>query len=125
MMANYTPLYFKSNELACKDGCGFGLLQMRQETLIRADKFREKLGRPVTVTSAIRCASHNKKVGGKKSSFHLIGEALDFEVSGFKDLKEKVTAAIQAGFGGVGICVDKNGNGFIHCDLGSDRMFLY
>lgn len=43
---------------------------------------RDHFGKAVTITSAFRTASHNKKVGGAKYSQHLYGKAADIKVSG-------------------------------------------
>ena len=41
------------------------------------NKIREAYGKPIIVTSGYRCAELNKKVGGKPTSQHLRGEAVD------------------------------------------------
>lgn len=72
--------YFKKHEFACKCGCGADAME---ETLIRvADRTREHFGKPITVTSGRRCATHNAKVGGVSNSRHLHGKAMDFCVVG-------------------------------------------
>lgn len=43
---------------------------------------RDHFGKAVTITSAFRTASHNKKVGGATYSQHLYGKAADIKVSG-------------------------------------------
>lgn len=48
-----------------------------------ADKVREHFGAPMPVSSGVRCASHNKEVGGVSNSRHLSGKAMDFSVRGF------------------------------------------
>ena len=45
-------------------------------------KVRDHFGKAVTITSAFRTASHNKKVGGATYSQHLYGKAADIKVSG-------------------------------------------
>jgi zinc D-Ala-D-Ala carboxypeptidase len=121
---------YKDSEWRCRDECGLGAQNMHPEILMKADYYRECTGKPAIITSAARCEKHNKAVGGKPNSYHLIKEsgyceAVDFEVNGFDDLKLSVTSAIVAGFNGIGICVDEHGKGFIHCDLGANRLFIY
>lgn len=54
-------------------------------------KVRDHFGKAVTITSAFRTASHNKKVGGATYSQHLYGKAADIKVSG-------VAASVVADF---------------------------
>lgn len=41
---------------------------------------RDKLGKPMIITSGYRCKSLNKKVGGVPTSQHCKGQAVDFHV---------------------------------------------
>ena len=43
----------------------------------RLDALRESLGRPLIITSGIRCADWNAHEGGAPDSKHLTGEAVD------------------------------------------------
>ena len=45
-------------------------------------KVRDHFGKAVTINSAFRTASHNKKVGGATYSQHCYGKAADIKVSG-------------------------------------------
>lgn len=76
--------HFKRSEFACPCGkCG-GFPAEPEETLARAaDKVREYFNSPVTISSGVRCADHNKEVGGVSNSRHLSGKAMDFSVRGF------------------------------------------
>jgi hypothetical protein len=76
--------HFGRAEFACKCGkCG-GFPVEPQEKLIRAaDKTRDHFGKPMRVTSGVRCATHNANVGGVSNSRHLSGKAMDFGVEGF------------------------------------------
>lgn len=74
--------YFRKEEFACRCGCGASEMD---EKLIRiADGVRAHFGKPITVSSGRRCASHNAKVGGVSNSRHTRnpGKAMDFCVSG-------------------------------------------
>lgn len=74
--------YFRKEEFACKCGCGASEMD---EKLIRiADGVRAHFGKPITVSSGRRCASHNARVGGVSNSRHTRnpGKAMDFCVSG-------------------------------------------
>jgi len=71
---------FSRSEFACRCGCGFDTIDY--EVLRRLQALRQIYAAPITITSACRCAKHNKVVGGKSSSQHLKGRAIDFVVKG-------------------------------------------
>lgn len=74
---------FQKEEFACRCGkCG-GFPAQPQEKLVRlAQQVRTHFGRPVTVSSGVRCEIHNMEVGGVANSYHLSGRAVDFCVEG-------------------------------------------
>ncbi len=61
--------YFKPSEFACPD-CGLSRLDPKIVNIL--DEARERLGRPIIITSGTRCLKHNKEVGGKPNSAHLV-----------------------------------------------------
>lgn len=46
---------------------------------------RDDFGKPIHVNSGFRCLELNKKVGGKKNSYHLKGQAADLHVDNEKE----------------------------------------
>lgn len=75
--------YFKRSEFACKCGkCGGYPVEPKEKLIRVADQVRENLGGKATVSSGIRCATHNANVGGVSNSRHLSGKAMDFSVAG-------------------------------------------
>lgn len=76
---------FSKSEFNCKCGCGFNATP--QELADVLQNLRDELGAPITVTSASRCESHNRKVGGSEKSQHLLGTAADIVVSGVSPLE--------------------------------------
>jgi len=48
-----------------------------------AERIREIVGKPMTITSGYRCPALNKAVGGASSSQHKYAEAIDFVCKGF------------------------------------------
>lgn len=65
--------YFLPSETDCPC-CG---LQPQQRLLDLINQIREDYGQPILVSSAMRCAKHNKKIGGAPKSWHVKGLAAD------------------------------------------------
>ena len=93
---------FKVREFACKDGSDVifisnGLVQVLQA-------IRSHFGKPVTINSAYRTPTYNKKVGGETYSQHQYGTAADITVSGVspKDVAAYAETLLP-GTGGIGI----------------------
>lgn len=77
--------YFKPIEFRCKCGGKYckGDTAEAKETLVRAlDGLRKTAGKPIIISSGVRCAAHNSNVGGVYNSWHLTGNAADFTISG-------------------------------------------
>jgi hypothetical protein len=75
--------------------------------------------RPQTIiTSGYRCEAHNKKVGGKKRSAHVLGAAIDIACLTSEDRFDIVEKARACGINRMGIYKTKH---FIHLDVG-DRI---
>lgn len=78
--------YFTREEFRCKCGGKYcnGFPAEPEEKLIRAaEKTREYFDRPMTISSGLRCPTHNANSGGVYNSRHLSGKAMDFSVRGF------------------------------------------
>ena len=75
--------YFKRSEFACKCGkCGGYPVEPKEKLIRVADQVRKNLGGMATVSSGVRCATHNANVGGVTNSRHLSGKAMDFCIAG-------------------------------------------
>ena len=85
----YIPKNFRVREFRCQDGSDVVFIESDLVDILQ--KIRDHFGKSVTITSAFRTASHNKKVGGATYSQHLYGTAADIKVSG-------VTASAVADF---------------------------
>ena len=61
------------------------------------ETLRQLIDRPLTVNSGYRCAFHNadKKVGGRPTSNHTRGSAIDISLKGFNE-KERATIIYHA-----------------------------
>lgn len=71
---------FSRTEFECKCGCGADFIDY--ELVSALQWIREDLGLPIAINSGTRCASHNSFVGGKSTSQHLYGKAVDMRVVG-------------------------------------------
>lgn len=83
----------------------------------KVERLREKLQRPMRVTSAYRCPEYNAAVsstGGKGP--HTTGRAIDLAVSGYVAY-EVLEAAFNMGFTGLGVAQKGDHlTRFIHLD---------
>ena len=72
--------YFTRAEFKCKCGGKFcdGYPAEIDVNMVKiADQIREKIGKPITINSGLRCKTHNANVGGVSNSQHLCGNAAD------------------------------------------------
>lgn len=73
---------FKVSEFACNDGSDPIFIDSELVEVLQS--IRTYFKKPVTINSAYRTASYNKKVGGAIYSQHLYGTAADIVVTGIK-----------------------------------------
>jgi hypothetical protein len=71
--------HFKKSELACHhcQECKVNI-----ELILALEKLRNKVNRPIIITSGYRCLIHNRSIGGAKQSQHLYGNAVDIKIGG-------------------------------------------
>lgn len=76
--------YFKRSEFACKCGkyCNGFPVEPNEKLVETLETIREHFGVPVTVSSGIRCKTHNTNAGGVSKSQHMEGTAADIVVKG-------------------------------------------
>lgn len=78
---------FKVTEFKCKCGSKYctGYPAVVDKNLVdNLQKLRDKYGKSITVTSGLRCKTHNQRIGGSATSNHLKGKAADIYISGGK-----------------------------------------
>ena len=93
---------FHVREYACKDGAELVLIHPKLAEILQ--KIRTHFGAPVTITSAFRTETHNKKVGGCTDSQHLFGRAADIKVTGVTPKKvAEYAETLLPNTGGIGI----------------------
>ena len=80
---------FRPEEFKCECGgkycCGYPTY-MKPIELQHIQKIRDIYGKPITITSGMRCKTYNSKCGGSiQNSLHLCGYAVDFYQPGVTD----------------------------------------
>lgn len=75
---------FKRAEFKCKCNkyCNGFPVEPDFELVAILQDIRNHYGKPINITSGIRCKQHNKNVGGSKTSKHLQGKAVDCYIKG-------------------------------------------
>jgi uncharacterized protein YcbK (DUF882 family) len=115
-------IYFTDEEFKCPCGCGITLVS--QMLAARLDHARELYGKPIVINSGFRCITHNTHVGGKVSSSHRRGLAVDIKVDNSTDMFRLVWVLLAVGFKRIGV-----GDGFVHVDVdlrkAQDVMWTY
>ena len=115
---------FQSTEFDChgKNCCSSTLIDEKLVDYLQS--IRDYFGKPVNISSAYRCAVHNKNVGGATSSRHKSGEAADIYINGVAPA-EIAKYAESIGILGIGLYeTDKDGH-FVHIDTRTKKAFWY
>jgi len=107
---------FSPREMASKRE---GELAVDNDAMDKLQALRNKLGRPVIITSAYRSKAHNAAVGGAQESLHMQGKAFDIRMDNH-DPAEFEAAARAVGFTGFGYYPKQ---GFMHIDTGRSRTW--
>jgi zinc D-Ala-D-Ala carboxypeptidase len=115
-MAGWRWPAFSPREIACK---GTGKVMVNEAALDKLQALRDRLGKPLILTSAYRSPEHNSAVGGAKNSMHMQGIAFDVRMDNH-DPQEFEAAARAVGFTGFGYYPR---SGFMHIDTGPARSW--
>lgn len=109
--------HFKVKEFACKDGSQVVFIDDYLCTVL--DILRNKLGKPIIVTSGYRTPWWNEKCSGAKYSYHMRGMAADIKVNGMKakELAKKLDEIVP---NGCGIIVYNN---WVHFDVRDGKKY--
>lgn len=91
LVKNFKPEEFRCN---CGKCCGYPSY-MKQVELKHLQKIRDHYGKPMTITSGLRCANENARVGGVANSGHLNGYAADFYMPGVTETVSQRNAALK------------------------------
>ena len=113
--------YFTIKEFDCQcgqDTCEARKLGPHVELVKRLTKLREALGKPIIISSGLRCPEWNRVQGGKLDSAHLTGQAADLSC-GDSQRRWQLLSLIFTHklFVRVGI-----GDTFLHVDINPDKQ---
>ena len=111
-MSEQITANFRRSEYACPC-CGKD--DIKDDLARRVQEVRDLLGKSITINSGVRCAAHNKSVGGSEKSSHLTGYAADIRCDNSLYRQELLTAVFQV-FDRVGIA-----KSFIHVDVDPNK----
>jgi len=121
---------FSRLEVQCPCGCGANLIN--PFLIEKLQKVRNIIGRPIIITSGVRCEFYNTSIKASMNSSHIpdehgIGNAVDIACTNSKDRYELVEVA-QKFFKRIGISGGSYG-GFVHLDVDRSKvqevMWLY
>lgn len=109
--------HFKVREFACKDGSQIVFIDTHLVAIL--DILRNRIGKPVIITSGYRTPEWNKKCDGAKYSYHMRGMAADIRVDGMsaKELANKLDEIVPDG---CGIIVY---NTWVHFDVRTGKKY--
>ena len=120
MTKNFSVFEFRS-----KDGTDVPaeLMPNLLELAKNLQVIRDHIGEPLQILSGYRSPAHNRRVGGKKNSYHLKAMAADLTCKSLtpKKLHSLLLALIKQGKvknGGLGLYP-----GFVHFDIGPTRRW--
>lgn len=110
---------FSEWEFACKGKCSSVCedSRMAPEFIAKLQMLRDRIGKPIAVTSGIRCESHNEKIKGAPNSWHIPRDGVCYasDIRAGRSDEEVLrlyAAADSLGFYGIGLY-----EGRIHVDM--------
>jgi len=105
--------YFTEDEMKCKCGCSMDVSDHFKAII---DEAREIAKVPFVINSGARCTEHNRAIGGKDTSSHTRGLAVDIKASGSRERYLICKAFSQVGATRFGL--DKS---FVHVDIDREK----
>lgn len=109
--------HFKVKEFACKDGSPVVFIDDYLVSILEI--LRNKIGKPVIITSGYRTPTRNSSVGGAKYSYHMRGMGADIQVESMntKEVAKKLDEIVPDG---CGIIVYNN---WVHFDVRAGKKY--
>jgi uncharacterized protein YcbK (DUF882 family) len=94
--------------------------QITRRLVTSLQKMRDKLGKPIRITSGIRCPVYNRYVRGARNSYHMLSRAVDIQCTSGLDRHVLCKVALSEGLS-IGISEK-----FLHLDTRYiSNIFLY
>ena len=117
---------FNSYEFRCGLGspCSCSTILIDDQLVKYLQNIRDHFGKSVTITSAYRCPSYNKRIGGATGSYHSKGMAADIVVNGIAS-REVAKYAESIGIKGIGLYETAADGHFTHIDTRTTKSFWY
>lgn len=117
---------FNSYEFRCGLGspCSCSTVLIDDKLVEYLQNIRDHFGKPITITSAYRCESYNKSIGGATGSYHSKGMACDIVVNGVTP-REVAKYAESIGLLGIGLYETASDGHFVHIDTRTYKSFWY
>lgn len=106
--------YFDRAEFSCRCNCGRDDIDLELVDIL--ESIREFIGKPIIITSGVRCDKHNLAEGGKLDSAHLSGKAVDIRCDNSTYRYNLISYAISQGIMRIGIAKT-----FIHIDIDDNK----
>lgn len=115
---------FKSSEFDCHGSGCCSQTKIDQQLVTYLQQIRNHFGKPLHVSSAFRCETHNKNVGGATGSYHIYGKAADIYIDGVTPA-EIAAYAESIGIKGIGLYETDIDGFFVHIDTRTSKYFWY
>lgn len=115
---------FTSTEFDCHGQNCCLSTSIDDELVQHLQKIRNYFNKPVNISSAYRCSTHNKNVGGATGSRHLKGQAADIYINGVSP-KAIAQYAESIGILGIGLYETDADGHFVHIDTRTSKSFWY
>ena len=115
---------FKSREFDCHGNGCCSTTKLDPKLVEYLQMIRDHFKQPINVTSAYRCETHNRNVGGASRSYHMQGKAADIVVQGVSS-REVAKYAESIGILGIGLYETSSDGFFTHVDTRTTKAFWY
>lgn len=118
---------FNAREFRCGLGspCSACTVTLIDTKLVEyLQKIRDYFGTEVEITSAYRCESYNRRIGGATGSRHSKGQAADIVVRGVAP-RRVAAYAEYIGVKGIGLYETAKDGYFVHIDTRTTKSFWY
>jgi len=82
----------------CCSECKHKKIHIDLNLVYRLEEIRDILGgKPINITSGVRCKAENSRSGGDSNSPHLLGKAVDIQIKGVKPVEVALMAELVDG----------------------------